>query len=317
MVEKIILAKPRGFCAGVEYAVGIVEKSLTEFDLPIYILKEIVHNKKIVQDLSLRGAKSVSSIEEVPKGSILIFSAHGVPPEFHTLAKERGLYVIDATCPLVRKVHLEAIRFVKEGYTILYIGHAGHDEALGVIAEAPDSIILINDKTEALSVQPPDNNKLAFLTQTTLSLKETGEIINILQKRFPQIIGPDKEDICYATTNRQAAVSELAKLSDLVLVLGSENSSNSQRLRECAEEFKINAYLIDGKEQIENTWFEKEEIKTIGITAGASAPESLVKEVVNYFQEKYPKIEISELTTIKEKTYFPIPNLKQKLIVSK
>ena len=313
MVEKIILAKPRGFCAGVEYAIGIVEKSLLEFDLPIYVLKEIVHNRKIVQDLSERGAKSVKSIEEVPKGSVLIFSAHGVPPEFYTLAKEKGLYVIDATCPLVRKVHLEAIRFVKNGYTILYIGHKGHDEAVGVIAEAPNSIILINDKTEALSVQPPQTDKLAYLTQTTLSLKETAEIINILENRFPSIIGPEKEDICYATTNRQMAVSELAKVSDLVLVLGSENSSNSQRLRECAKEFNIDAYLIDGKEQIDNKWFEKENIKTIGITAGASAPESLVREVVSHFQQKYPKVEITELETIKEKTFFPIPNLKQKI----
>ncbi|MDX1919838.1 MAG: 4-hydroxy-3-methylbut-2-enyl diphosphate reductase [Candidatus Caenarcaniphilales bacterium] len=306
---KIFLARPRGFCAGVDYAIGIVEEALRLFKEPIYILKEIVHNKLIVQELSDKGAQSVKSIEDVPAGSILIFSAHGVPPEFYAQARQRGLYVMDATCPLVRKVHMEAIRFVKQGYTILYIGHEGHDEAVGVIAEAPNSIILINDKEEAQSVNPPQVEKLAYLTQTTLSVSETDEIIKVLKQRFPQIIDPPKEDICYATTNRQLAIKDLTDHCDLVLVLGSQNSSNSQRLRECAQQEGKKAYLIDNREQINEDWLKN--INSVGITAGASAPEKLVQEVVNFLQQKFPGATVQETDLIKENMFFPVPNLQR------
>lgn len=306
---KIFLARPRGFCAGVDYAIGIVEEALKLFQEPIFILKEIVHNKLIVQELSDKGAESVKSIEEVPPGSILIFSAHGVPPEFYTDARKKGLYVIDATCPLVRKVHMEAIRFVKQGYSILYIGHEGHDEAVGVIAEAPASIILINDKEEALSVNPPQREKLAYLTQTTLSVSETEEIIKILKERFPNIIDPPQEDICYATTNRQLAIKDLTKYCDLVFVLGSQNSSNSQRLRECSEQEGKKSYLIENKHEIKEDWLK--DVKSIGITAGASAPEKLVQEVIQLLQEKYPNTEVHEMDIIKENMFFPVPNLKR------
>lgn len=308
---KILLAKPRGFCAGVDYAIGIVEEALRSFDKPIFILKEIVHNKQIVYEMSQNGALSVPSINEVPPGSILIFSAHGVPPEFHQQAKERGLHIIDATCPLVRKVHLEAIRFVKAGYTILYIGHEGHDEAIGVLAEAPQAMILINDKKEALEVQPPQTTKLAYLTQTTLSVAETDEITKILKERFPNIEAPPKEDICYATTNRQMAVTQIAKQSDLVLVLGSKNSSNSQRLRECAENEGSKAYLIDNKDEIHESWLEG--VQTVGLTAGASAPEKLVLEVIEFLKSKEANSILEEVEPVKEEMFFPVPNLKKKM----
>jgi 4-hydroxy-3-methylbut-2-en-1-yl diphosphate reductase len=308
---KILLAKPRGFCAGVDYAIGIVEEALQLFEPPIYILKEIVHNKLIVHELSERGAKSVACIDDVPSGSILIFSAHGVPPEFHVYAKNRNLRVIDATCPLVRKVHLEAVRFAKEGYTILYIGHQGHDEAMGVLAEVPGSIILINDKTDALNVQPLQTQKLVYLTQTTLSVSETEDIIAILKERFPGITPPPRDDICYATTNRQLAVKHMALAADLVLVLGSQNSSNSQRLRECAEQNGATAYLIDNKNQIKPEWLDG--ISSVGVTAGASAPDKLVQEVIDYLQKKEPGSIIEEIEPVKEEMYFPVPNLQKQL----
>ncbi len=308
---QILLAKPRGFCAGVEYAIGIVEEALRLFQEPIYILKEIVHNKQIVQELSDKGARSINSIEEIPSGSILIFSAHGVPPEFHIQAKKQGLYVIDATCPLVRKVHMEAIHFAKLEYIIFYIGHKGHEEAIGVLAEAPDSMILIDGIEDAWKVNPPDTEKLVYLTQTTLSLVETQEMIQILEKRFPNLIGPSKEDICYATTNRQVAVKKLAKKAELVLVLGSQNSSNSQRLREVAENEGAKSYLIDNKDQIQDLWLEN--INTIGITAGASAPEKLVQDVINFLREKTTDCTVEEIELVQEKMFFPIPNLKTKV----
>jgi len=304
---KILLARPRGFCAGVEYAIGIVKECLELFPKPIYILREIVHNKHIVRELAKEGALSVDAISEVPEGEVLVFSAHGVPPEFHAQAKSRNLKIIDATCPLVRKVHLEAVRFAKEGYHILYIGHEGHDEAIGVLAECPDSITLLETTQDALDVAKTPQEKIAYLTQTTLSVDETQRIIEILQERFPEIQAPSREDICYATTNRQFATKELAKSSDLVFVIGSTNSSNSQRLRECAAKEGSMAYLIDAKESIQREWLQN--INSIGITAGASAPEDLVQEVVSYLQEIYPDSQIEELELIKESTVFPIPQL--------
>jgi 4-hydroxy-3-methylbut-2-en-1-yl diphosphate reductase len=306
---KILLAKPRGFCAGVDFAIGIVEEALKVFDEPIYILKEIVHNKSIVQELSDKGAGSLSSIDEVPTGSILVFSAHGVPPEFYYQARAKGIYVLDATCPLVRKVHMEAILYAKQGYTILYIGHEGHDEAVGVLAEAPGSIMLVNDIDEANQINPPEGAKLAYLTQTTLSVSETEEIIALLKERFPQIKEPPKEDICYATTNRQKAVKELSKKCDVVFVIGSQNSSNSQRLRECAAQHGAESYLIDNKTQIEASWLK--EAKVIGVTAGASAPEKLVQEVVQYLLSCYPDSSVEEEQAVHENMFFPVPNLSR------
>ncbi|MDX1918239.1 MAG: 4-hydroxy-3-methylbut-2-enyl diphosphate reductase [Candidatus Caenarcaniphilales bacterium] len=308
---QIYLAKPRGFCAGVDYAIGIVYEALELFGAPVYILKEIVHNQLIVQELAEKGAHSVSSIEEVPTGGLLIFSAHGVPPEFHIIAKERGLRVIDAACPLVRKVHLEAVRFAREGFTIIYIGHEGHDEAIGVLAEAPDSIILVDGIESARRVKPTKTEKMIYLTQTTLSVNETDQIVEILKERFPHLEAPPTDDICYATTNRQLAVKELARHCELILVLGSQNSSNSQRLRESAENAGAKAYLIDSKDEIRAEWLEA--IESIGITAGASAPEKLVQEVVAELRRRSPESIVTELDTIHENMYFPVPNLSKKV----
>ncbi len=304
---RIILPKPRGFCAGVDYAIGIVEQALKTFSEPVYILKEIVHNRTIVEDLNQRGAPSVMSIEEVPAGSVIIFSAHGVPPEFHEQARQAGLKVIDATCPLVRKVHLEAIRYASKGYTILYIGHEGHDEALGVIAESPGSIILINDIAEAEKLDLVSSEKLVYLTQTTLSLTETAKIVDVLKARFPHLEEPPSEDICYATTNRQMAVLEMTKMVDLVLVIGSKNSSNSQRLRECAQDLGKPAYLIDNKEEIDLAWLEG--VESLGLTAGASAPERLVRQVIAHLKELSPGATVEEIEFVAEKMYFPLPKL--------
>ncbi|HEY9886581.1 MAG TPA: 4-hydroxy-3-methylbut-2-enyl diphosphate reductase, partial [Vampirovibrionales bacterium] len=233
----------------------------------------------------------------------------GVPPEFYTKAKKQGLYILDATCPLVRKVHLEAIRYAKLGYTILYIGHKGHDEAVGVLAEAPDSMILVDNLDDAAKVKPQQQEKLIYLTQTTLSVNETSEIIKVLKQRFPSLQDPPKEDICYATTNRQLAVRSLAKNCDLVLVLGSQNSSNSLRLKECAEEEGAQAFLIDSYVEFDESWLDG--VETIGITAGASAPEQLVKELLQFLKEEYNIESSSEQDIIKENMFFPVPNLKK------
>lgn len=314
VMQKILLASPRGFCAGVHYAVDIVDEVYRLFHdkYKIYILKEIVHNKTIVQEYIQKGIQSVQSIEEVPTGAILIFSAHGVPPEFFEQAQDRGLYTIDATCPLVRKVHREAIRFAAEGYYILYIGHKGHDEAIGVLAECPEYITLIDNINDARVVEPPQTDKLVYLTQTTLSLDETRDIIQTLEERFPNIQAPKKEDICYATTNRQLTVKALAKQCDAVIVVGSQNSSNSQRLREAAEKQGIPAYLIDDKNSLDISWLERVDI--LGITAGASAPDKLVQEIINCIEEENPTIDIEEFNEIDEKVEFPIPDIERVLL---
>jgi len=314
--KKIILVNPRGFCAGVEYAIGIVEECLKFFkNQKIYILKEIVHNKGIVKDLERKGAYSVQSIEQVPQNSVIVFSAHGVPPEFYQQAKERSLKIFDATCPLVKKVHLEAIKFANQGYTIFYVGHQGHEETIGVLAEAPESIFLIENKQDAESIQT-NNKKLAYLTQTTLSVSETKEIIKILKTRFPGLKAPPREDICYATTNRQKAVSELAKVCDLVFVLGSKNSSNSQRLRETSASFCSQAFLVDSKEQVDlnliDDLVDKKSFSNFGITAGASAPEKDVLELVDFLKEylsrKKYRVLVENLQVVKEEVSFRIPN---------
>ena len=314
-LKKIILAEPRGFCAGVEYAIGIVEECLKFFKKQkIYILKEIVHNKGIVRDLEKKGAYSVQRIEEVPENGVIIFSAHGVPPDFYRTARLRKLKIFDATCPLVKKVHLEAIKFANQGYTIFYIGHQGHEESIGVLAEAPENILMIENKHDAEQVKIKETKKLAYLTQTTLSVLETEEIIQVLKERFPQLKAPPKEDICYATTNRQKAAAILAKACDLIFVLGSENSSNSQRLKETAARLGPPAFLIDHKAQIDLKLLDERKYEKIGITAGASAPEKDVSELVSFLKEHFSRqkyqVVVENLQAVEENISFRLPELK-------
>ena len=301
---KIILASPRGFCAGVNMAIESLDLALKSFGPPVYVYHEIVHNKYVVETFRDKGAVFVDSLDEVPVGSNLLFSAHGVSPEIRQKARERKLYAIDATCPLVTKVHLEAVRFAKEGYTILWVGHDGHDEVVGTMGEAPQAMLLVETPDDVDRLAVADEAKVAYLTQTTLSVDDANRIIAKLKQRFPQIIGPPKEDICYATQNRQEAVRLLAHDADVVLVLGSQNSSNSQRLRELASERGIAAYLIDGARDVRDEWFRGDE--TVFITAGASAPESVVQECVQFLREKYGAT-IESRSLRDEDVYFPLP----------
>lgn len=301
---KVILANPRGFCAGVNMAIESLDLALKAFGAPVYVYHEIVHNKYVVETFQDKGAIFVNDLAEVPSGSYLLFSAHGVSPEIRNRAKERKLTAIDATCPLVTKVHLEAIKFAKEGYTIVLIGHEGHDEVVGTMGEAPEAIVLVDSEAEVDALEFDAGTKLAYLTQTTLSVDDATRIINRLQARFPDIASPPKEDICYATTNRQEAVRILAKEADVVLVVGSQNSSNSQRLKELAKEMGISGYLIDGPEDIQAEWLDG--VQTALITAGASAPESLVQECLTYLEKRFDaKI---ETRSIREETvHFNLP----------
>ncbi len=308
-LEKILLVQPRGFCAGVVRAVAIVEEAL-EIHNPIYVRKEIVHNKHVVQDLRERGAIFVDEIEEIPAGQpgkpvVCIFSAHGVSPEVRKQAKEKNLFVIDATCPLVTKVHMEAIRFAKEGYSIILIGHNGHEEVEGTMGEAPFAITLVESVADVERLTLPDPEKLIYLTQTTLSVDDTASIVEALKVKFPQMTPPPKEDICYATTNRQHAVKQLAPLCDLILVIGAKNSSNSARLRETAELCGTRSFLIDDQTQIKDDWFEN--VATVGITAGASAPEILVDRVIENLCERGPDVQIETLDIAEEDVFFKVP----------
>jgi 4-hydroxy-3-methylbut-2-en-1-yl diphosphate reductase len=301
---KILLAAPRGFCAGVNMAIESLDLAIRAFGTPVYVFHEIVHNKYVVDTFRAKGAIFVESLEEVPFGSTLLFSAHGVSPEIRRLARERKLTAIDATCPLVTKVHLEAIRYAKEGYTILLIGHAGHDEVLGTMGEAPQAMVLVESAEEADKLEFPPGTKLAYLTQTTLSVDDANRIISRLRARFPQIANPPKDDICYATQNRQEAIHMLAREADLVLVLGSQNSSNSQRLKEIAQENGVAAQLIDGAGDIDPAWFD--DVNTVLITAGASAPESVVQECIRYLQDRFAAT--VEVRSIREEdVHFPLP----------
>ncbi|MEX2172746.1 MAG: 4-hydroxy-3-methylbut-2-enyl diphosphate reductase [Pirellulaceae bacterium] len=300
----ILLAAPRGFCAGVNMAIESLDLAIRAFGTPIYVYHEIVHNKYVVDTFRAKGAVFVDTLEEVPRGSTLLFSAHGVSPEIRRLARERQLYAIDATCPLVTKVHLEAVRYAKEGYTILLIGHEGHDEVIGTLGEAPHAMVLVESVEQADRLSFPPGTKLAYLTQTTLSVDDANRIIQRLRARFPQIANPPKDDICYATQNRQETVHTLASEADLVLVLGSQNSSNSQRLKEIARERDIPAYLIDGADDIDDRWFAG--INTVVITAGASAPESVVQECVAYLERKFAAT-IERRTIRDEDVHFPLP----------
>ncbi|MFM8635252.1 MAG: 4-hydroxy-3-methylbut-2-enyl diphosphate reductase [Planctomycetia bacterium] len=301
---KILLASPRGFCAGVNMAIETLETAIRLHGTPIYVFHEIVHNKHVVDRFTREGAVFVNAVHEVPEGSVLLFSAHGVAPEVRRVAEERRLRAIDATCPLVTKVHLEAIKYAKAGYRIMLIGHEGHDEVIGTIGQAPDAFTLVETAEDVDSLRFSPTDKLAYLTQTTLSVDDASRIINRLKERFPQIVGPPKDDICYATQNRQEAVRLLSDDADIVLVLGSQNSSNSQRLAELARDGGIPAYLIDGANEIDPTWFTGDE--TVLITAGASAPESVVQDCVQWLKARYGA-PVEERTIRQEEVYFPLP----------
>jgi 4-hydroxy-3-methylbut-2-enyl diphosphate reductase len=301
---KIILASPRGFCAGVNMAIDTLEKSLGIFGAPVYVYHEIVHNKHVVDRFRTEGAVFVNDLHEVPEGSNLLFSAHGVSPEVRRLAQERRLKTIDATCPLVTKVHLEAVRYAKQGYKIILVGHAGHDEVIGTMGEAPDSFYLVGTVEEVDALDFPPKARLAYLTQTTLSVDDANRIINRLKDKFPHIIGPPKEDICYATQNRQEAVGQLSSDANCVLVVGSQNSSNSQRLAELASEIGAPAYLIDGPADIELNWFEPDD--TVLLTAGASAPETLVQQCIELLKRHFGAT-VEERTLREEQVYFALP----------
>ena len=303
--NKVILASPRGFCAGVVRAIDIVNKALQIYGQPIYVRREIVHNKFVVNELHEKGIIFVNELDEVPHGSRVIFSAHGVSPEVAESATARQLKVIDATCPLVTKVHREAIRYASEGYTIILIGHSDHDEVIGTLGEAPESIIVLDPEEDINTLPIQDPSKVVYLTQTTLSLNDTRHIVDKLRQRFPLIKAPASEDICYATQNRQSAVLELTQKAGLILVVGSANSSNSRRLVEVAQSAGVPAYLIDDIENIEPYWLD--EIRTIGLTAGASAPEGLVERVVHYLNDLgFPNVETTG--GIVENVQFSLPS---------
>jgi len=281
VVKRILLASPRGYCAGVERAVDTVEQALDLWGPPVYVRKQIVHNLHVVRELEARGAVFVESETEVPPGATVVFSAHGVAPSVHQNAQARRLKTIDATCPLVTKVHSEARHYAARGYTVVLIGHAGHEEVEGTMGEAPEAIVLVESPDEAERIELPDDVPLAYITQTTLSVDETNEVIEVLRRRYPRIEAPKKEDICYATTNRQRAVKAMLGEIDLLLVIGSRNSSNSNRLVEVARASGVPAYLIDDETEIEEAWLDG--VETLGVTSGASAPEKLVRRVLDWF----------------------------------
>jgi 4-hydroxy-3-methylbut-2-enyl diphosphate reductase len=301
---KVLLAAPRGYCAGVERAVDAVERALVKHGAPVYVRKQIVHNLHVVRDLESKGAIFVEEETEVPEGAAVVLSAHGVAPEVYANAGERGLQIIDATCPLVTKVHLEARRFASEERTIVLVGHAGHEEVVGTTGQAPSRTVLVQNPEEARALQLSDPSNVSYLTQTTLSVDETNEIIAILRERFPSIEGPPREDICYATQNRQDAVKEIARRSDVVLVIGSDNSSNSNRLAEVAQELGTPAHLVDDETEVDPAWLVGAEI--VGLTSGASAPEWLVDRMLASLAEQgFRDVEI--VTLAEESVRFSLP----------
>ena len=302
-VERVLLIKPRGFCAGVDRAINTVEESIRIFGAPIYVKHEIVHNKTVCDNLRAKGAIFIEEISEVPEGSVCVFSAHGIAPEIREQAKKRNLSTIDATCPLVTKIHIELGRFAREGKEIIYIGHRGHPEAVGVMGVRPDITHLIEsaEEVETLEVKNPDN--LVYLTQTTLSVDECKSVIAALKKKFVNIKAPPSDDICYATTNRQAAIKQSVKQCDIILVIGSKNSSNSNRLVDTARTLGVDAYLIDNKSEIKPEWLNGK--TKVGISAGASAPEYLVEETAAYFTDQGAKLE--EIDVIREDMKFTMP----------
>jgi 4-hydroxy-3-methylbut-2-enyl diphosphate reductase len=302
--KTVLLLKPRGFCAGVVRAIDIVRIALEVFGPPIYVRKEIVHNRYVVEELAAKGAIFVDSVREVPAGERVIYSAHGVSPEVREGSQRRKLRVIDATCPLVTKVHVEAVRFAREGYSLILIGHRDHDEVIGTLGEAPQATQVVSTVEEVESLVVPDPKRVAYLTQTTLSLDETRDIIAALNKKFPNIQGPAAQDICYATENRQVAVKEVARDADLLLVVGSENSSNSNRLVEVARKQGTPSYLIDSSGDIRAEWLQG--VTTVALTAGASAPENLVQEVVS-FLEQAGFVNLQEVEVMPENVRFGLP----------
>jgi 4-hydroxy-3-methylbut-2-enyl diphosphate reductase len=313
-MEKILLASPRGYCAGVDRAVQTVERALELYGAPVYVRKEIVHNKHVVSQLRDRGAVFVDDEREVPTGAVTVFSAHGVAPSVHANAAERGLRTIDATCPLVTKVHKEALKFARDGYTIVLVGHAGHEEVEGTMGEAPEHIVLVETEEDVDRLEIDNPDKVAYISQTTLSVDETRAIIGRLRERFPGAVGPRTDDICYATTNRQMAVKQLAAQCDLVLVIGSRNSSNSQRLVDVTRELGTEAHLIDHEGQVEESWLEGKRV--LGITSGASAPEDLVQRLIDYFRARGTD-EVAELEVISEDVRFMLPKTIRKELAAR
>jgi 4-hydroxy-3-methylbut-2-enyl diphosphate reductase len=303
LVKRVLLASPRGYCAGVERAVETVERALVLYGRPVYVRKQIVHNVHVVRELEERGAVFVDALGEVPEGATVVFSAHGVAPSVRIEALERELTAIDATCPLVTKVHTQAQRYAQRGYTIVLIGHAGHEEVEGTTGEAPDAIVLVESVEDAEAVDLPET-PLAYITQTTLSVDETHAIVAVLKRRFPRIEGPEKEDICYATSNRQWAVKELLGEVELLLVIGSRNSSNSNRLVEVAQAAGVAAHLIDDDTEIDEAWLAG--VETVGVTSGASAPERLVARVCDWFRARGTG-DISEFRSAFEDVVFKLP----------
>ncbi|MCA8995464.1 MAG: 4-hydroxy-3-methylbut-2-enyl diphosphate reductase [Planctomycetaceae bacterium] len=301
---KVLLANPRGFCAGVNMAIECLDECLRTFGSEIYVYHEIVHNKYVVDRFTRQGVTFVDDVSEVPEGAILLYSAHGVSPAVRSAARERDLRTIDATCPLVTKVHIEAIKFAQAGYNIILIGHEGHDEVIGTMGEAPESITLVETPEDVDRLPFTCNDKLAYLTQTTLSVEEAGQVIQRLEQRYPHVDKPPKEDICYATTNRQHAVRQLVGQADLLLVLGSQNSSNSRRLMEIGLAEGVPSHLIDGRKELQDEWFEG--TKTVVVTAGASAPEVVVQECLTHLEEAYGAT-VEEVISREEHVTFALP----------
>lgn len=309
-MKKVILATPRGFCAGVDRAIHVVEKAVEKFGTPIYVRHEIVHNKFVVDSLKAKGVVFVDELDEVPAGSVVIFSAHGVAEQIYADAEKRGLQVLDATCPLVLKVHFSAKRHYTAGRHIIMIGHAGHAEVVGTLGQLPEgAITLVRNESDVATVQVPADKELAYITQTTLSVAETREIIKALKERFPGIIGPDAGDLCYATGNRQAAVLDLCQQVEMLLVVGAKNSSNSSRLMELGLEQGIKSHLIASVEDLQLEWFDG--VETVGVSSGASAPEVLVQEVVDWIKTKFDGVSIEKFVKLVESTKFNLPKSLQ------
>jgi 4-hydroxy-3-methylbut-2-en-1-yl diphosphate reductase len=312
--ERLLLAAPRGYCAGVDRAVQTVERALELYGAPVYVRKEIVHNKHVVEQLRERGAVFVDELEDaIPEGAVTVLSAHGVSPAVQADAERRGLATIDATCPLVTKVHREALKFAADGYTIVLIGHSGHEEVEGTMGEAPEHIVLVETEEDVDRLAVPDPERVAYISQTTLSVDETRAIIDRLRERFPAITGPRTDDICYATTNRQAAVKQMAPLCDLVLVIGSRNSSNSNRLVEVARDLGAEAHLIDHEAQVRDAWLQDKRV--VGITSGASAPEELVQRLVAFFRARGTE-DVEEFQVVQEDVRFMLPKAIRQALVT-
>jgi 4-hydroxy-3-methylbut-2-en-1-yl diphosphate reductase len=313
--EKLLLAAPRGYCAGVDRAVQTVERALELHGAPVYVRKEIVHNKHVVEQLAERGAVFVDELgDEIPEGAVTVFSAHGVSPSVHAEAELRGLRTIDATCPLVTKVHREAVKFAADGYTIVFVGHAGHEEVEGTMGEVPGSIVLVETEEDVDALEVEDPHRIAYLTQTTLSVDETGAIIARLRERFPAITGPRTDDICYATTNRQLAVKQMSERCDLVLVIGSRNSSNSNRLVDVARAAGADSHLIDNELEVREEWLDG--ARVVGITSGASAPEELVQRLIDFFRARGTE-DVSEFEVLREDVRLMLPKVIRQAVAAR